>query len=46
MEPLITLWESDSEWRTNQVDEGLKYIKERYGSPANALKFRNANKWY
>ena len=38
-----------ADWETNfrtQIDWGLKYIKERYGSPANALGFHYANNWY
>ncbi len=37
------------DWETNfrtQIDWGLQYIKERYGSPANALGFHYANNWY
>lgn len=37
------------DWQTNyrtQIDWGLQYIKERYGSPANALGFHYANNWY
>jgi hypothetical protein len=38
-----------ADWQTNyrtQIDWGLNYIKERYGSPANALGFHYANNWY
>ena len=38
-----------ADWRTNyrtQIEWGLNYIKERYGSPANALGFHYANNWY
>ncbi|MBT2513297.1 hypothetical protein [Arthrobacter sp. ISL-30] len=37
------------DWETNfrtQIEWGLNYIKERYGSPANALGFHYANNWY
>lgn len=30
----------------DQVVAGAQYIKDRYGSPANALAFHNANNWY
>jgi biopolymer transport protein ExbD len=30
----------------SQVDRGLVYIKARYGTPANALAFWNAHRWY
>lgn len=38
-----------ADWQTNyktQVDWGLNYIKERYGSPANALGWHLAHNWY
>ncbi|OFI38607.1 hypothetical protein BIU82_04645 [Arthrobacter sp. SW1] len=38
-----------TDWLTNyktQVRWGLKYIKERYGSPSAALSFHYANNWY
>ncbi|MCH6471754.1 hypothetical protein [Sinomonas terrae] len=38
-----------SDWQTNyrtQIDWGLGYIKDRYGSPANALTFHYASGWY
>lgn len=31
---------------THQALAGLKYIKDRYGSPENALAFWDKNKWY
>ncbi len=37
------------DWQTNyrtQIDWGLGYIKDRYGSPANALTFHYASGWY
>lgn len=36
-------------WQSNpnvQINWGLKYIKQRYGSPCGALKFWNNNHWY
>lgn len=38
-----------ADWQTNyktQIDWGLGYIKERYGSPAGALAFHLAHNWY
>ncbi|MDQ4504220.1 hypothetical protein [Sinomonas sp. ASV322] len=38
-----------SDWQTNyrtQIDWGLGYIKDRYGSPANALAFHYTHNWY
>ena len=46
MDALIVLWDTSIEWRPSQVDRGLRYIKERYGSPAKALEFRAANNWF
>ncbi len=46
LEPLEELWNAPADWRPGQIDAGLKYIKERYGSPAKALEFRKANKTY
>jgi hypothetical protein len=43
---LNVLWDTSTMWRPSQVDRGLSYIKERYGSPAKALEFRAANNWY
>jgi hypothetical protein len=37
------------DWRTNpatQIEWGLTYIAERYGSPCAANEFKNANNWY
>jgi hypothetical protein len=37
------------DWHTNyrtQIDWGLGYIKDRYGSPSNALAFHYAHNWY
>ena len=46
MNALNVLWDTSTKWRPSQVDRGLGYIKERYGSPAKALEFRAANNWY
>ena len=38
-----------SDWLTNpltQIKWGLKYIKNRYGSPCGAWNFWKANRWY
>ncbi|WP_406362544.1 transglycosylase SLT domain-containing protein [Streptomyces sp. NBC_01579] len=38
-----------SDWRTNPVTQikwGLKYIKQRYGTPCGAWNFWQKNKWY
>lgn len=38
-----------ADWATNpktQVDWGLKYIQQRYGSPTAAINFWNAHNWY
>lgn len=38
-----------SDWRTNpetQIRWGLGYIKDRYGSPANAWAHSQSNNWY
>ncbi|MGW6174820.1 aggregation-promoting factor C-terminal-like domain-containing protein [Arthrobacter sp. NPDC055138] len=38
-----------ADWQTNvqtQVDWGLGYIEDRYGSPCSALDFHLANNWY
>lgn len=29
-----------------QSEAGMRYIRQRYGTPLNALRFRNANGWY
>src|SRR5690606_6681407 len=37
------------DWRTNpetQIRWGLKYIKDRYGSPSRALSFHRGHNWY
>jgi hypothetical protein len=46
MDALNLLWDTSTKWRPSQVDRGLSYIKERYGSPAKAAEFRAANNWY
>ena len=46
MTALNTLWDTSAQWHGSQVDRGLTYIKQRYGSPTEALKFREANNWY
>jgi hypothetical protein len=46
MTALNTLWDTSTKWHPSQVDRGLSYIKQRYGSPAEALEFRAANNWY
>jgi phage protein D len=38
-----------SDWRTNpatQIIWGIKYMKDRYGSPCGAWSFKRANGWY
>ncbi|WP_149828533.1 transglycosylase SLT domain-containing protein [Streptomyces tailanensis] len=38
-----------SDWKTNattQIEWGLDYMKERYGSPCGAWNFWQANNWY
>jgi len=38
-----------SDWRTNpatQIIWGIKYMKDRYGSPCGAWSFKSANGWY
>lgn len=46
MTALNTLWDTSAGWRGSQVDRGMGYIKQRYGSPTKALEFREANNWY
>ncbi|WP_458112409.1 hypothetical protein M1D88_19645 [Arthrobacter sp. R1-13] len=46
MTALSTLWDTSAGWRGSQVDRGMSYIKQRYGSPTKALEFRAANNWY
>ena len=38
-----------ADWKTNpatQIKWGLGYIKDRYGSPCQALSFRQGHDWY
>lgn len=38
-----------ADWRTNpatQIDWGLGYIRDSYGSPCAVDDFKNANGWY
>ena len=38
-----------TDWATNpatQIKWGLKYVKERYGTPCKAWSFKRANGWY
>lgn len=46
IDALNLLWDTSTKWRPSQVDRGLSYIKDRYGSPAKAAEFRAANNWY
>jgi hypothetical protein len=46
MNALDALWDTSAKWRPSQVERGLAYIKQRHGSPAQALEFRAANNWY
>ena len=46
MDALNLLWDTSVRWRPSQVNRGLSYIKERYGSPVKAQEFHAANKWY
>jgi hypothetical protein len=46
MNAMNALWDMGTKRHPSQMDRGLSYIKERYGSPAKALEFRKANKWY
>ncbi|MGX9899406.1 hypothetical protein ACW0JT_05065 [Arthrobacter sp. SA17] len=46
MTALNSLWDTSAGWRGSQVDRGMSYIKQRYGSPTKALEFRAANNWY
>ncbi|MFD0759102.1 aggregation-promoting factor C-terminal-like domain-containing protein [Arthrobacter ulcerisalmonis] len=47
--PAEKMASSGADYLTNyrtQINWGLNYIKERYGSPAAALNFHLANNWY
>jgi hypothetical protein len=46
MNALNALLDMETKRPASQVDRDLRYIKERYGSPAKALEFRKANTWY
>jgi len=46
MDALNLLWDTSVRWRPSQVNRGLSYIKERYGSPVKAQEFHAANNWY
>ena len=46
MNALNALWNTAARQPASQVDRGLSYIKQRYGSPAKALEFRATYKWY
>jgi hypothetical protein len=38
-----------SDWKTNpitQIKWGMNYIKERYETPCNALRFHDNKNWY
>jgi hypothetical protein len=47
--PASKMDSAGDDWQTNyrtQIDWGLGYIKDRYGSPSNALAFHYAHNWY
>ena len=47
--PARKMASAGSDWRTNpatQIKWGLKYVKERYGTPCRAWSFKRANGWY
>ena len=47
--PAEKMASAGADYRTNyrtQINWGLNYIKERYGSPCGALNFHYANNWY
>lgn len=47
--PAHKMASAGSDWRTNpatQIRWGLKYIKQRYGTPCAAWNFWKANNWY
>jgi colicin import membrane protein len=47
--PAEKMASSGADYRTNyrtQINWGLNYIKERYGSPCDALNFHLSNNWY
>lgn len=47
--PASKMASAGSDWKTNaatQIEWGLKYMNERYGSPVAAWSFWQANGWY
>lgn len=47
--PASKMASAGADWQTNpgtQIAWGLKYIKDRYGSPSAALSFHNRRNWY
>lgn len=47
--PAEKMASAGADYRTNfrtQINWGLNYVKERYGSPCDALNFHYANNWY
>jgi Transglycosylase SLT domain len=47
--PASKMASEGSDWRTNpatQIIWGIKYMKDRYGSPCAAWSFKSANGWY
>ena len=47
--PASKMASEGSDYRTNgetQIRWGLKYIQQRYGTPANAWEFWKQHKWY
>ena len=47
--PAEKMASAGADYRTNyrtQINWGLKYVQDRYGSPCGALNFHYANNWY
>ena len=47
--PAEKMASAGADWRTNpatQIEWGLKYIADSYGSPCSAWAFKQANNWY
>jgi len=47
--PAEKMASAGADYRTNyrtQINWGLNYVKQRYGSPCGALNFHYANNWY
>ncbi len=47
--PASKMASAGSDWKTNpatQIEWGLDYMNDRYGSPCGAWKFWQANHWY